>query len=168
VPLTQARLKELFRYESETGEFFWRVNKGTAKAGDRVECIDGHGYSIIGVDGRNYAGHRLAWIYMFGYFPKELDHKDRDRSNNRVANLRDATRSRNRANAKMKSNNQSGFKGVSQYGSSWRAYIGYNSKVIALGTFSTPEEAHAAYCRAGRELYGEFFFDGVGSVTASP
>jgi hypothetical protein len=69
-------------------------------------------------------------------------------------------RSQNIANAGMRPNNTSGFKGVTRHEGKWQAAITYDYKRHYLGTFSTPEAAHKAYCRAGRTLFGDFFYDG--------
>ena len=68
-PLTQARLKELLRYEPETGAFYWLVAKSSrAQIGDRAGGLRSDGYWYIRIDGKNYVGHRLAWLYTYGHF----------------------------------------------------------------------------------------------------
>lgn len=86
------------------------------------------------------------------------DHIDGNPLNNCRDNLRLATISENNANARRRSDNQSGYKGVrwDEKTGTWRARIGLNGKRFSLGYFDTPEEAHAAYCTAARELFGEF------------
>jgi hypothetical protein len=90
----------------------------------------------------------------------QLDHIDCDRSNNRIANLRDATPSQNHANTKRSSTNTSGFKGVSANGSSgknpWTACIRINKKSTHLGCYKTKEEAALAYEKAAKEYFGDF------------
>src|SRR6516162_5104994 len=148
VPLTQERLKELLHYSPGNGEFFRKITKqGPAKPGDRAGWINSHGYLQINVDGNRYQAHRLAWFWTHGNFSlKELDHINRDRSDNRITNLRESTRSENNANSKRQKNNRSGFKGAYQNGSGWMAKVKHNGKTIYLGTFDSPEEAHAVYC----------------------
>jgi hypothetical protein len=161
--LTQARLKELLCYEPETGEFFWRINKSNGmKAGDRAGCIGGRaGHWYITVDGKNYLGHRLAWLYVYGQFPNgPLDHKNRNPASCRIADLRRSTHGQNRANSKVNMNNRSGLKGVRQRGRRWIAAASYNGKRVHFGTYDTPELAHAVYCYAAKRLFGEFFCNG--------
>jgi len=96
--------------------------------------LSGHIY----VDGKRYTEHRLAWFYTFGVFPSRLDHRNRNRADNRIANLRKATRNENKRNSKTHSNNQNGFKGAYQNGRRWGARVTHNGKRIHLGTFDTP------------------------------
>jgi hypothetical protein len=156
--LSHARLYELLDYDSETGEFRWvkRVNRSI-----QVDDIAGtvlNGYRKITIQGRDYAAHQLAWLYMTGKWCSALvDHRDGDRSNNRWDNLRRATPSQNSANRRRHRNNKCGFKGVTRAVSGrWCASIHKNGRSRHLGTFSTPEEAHAAYMAAARRLFGEY------------
>jgi hypothetical protein len=88
----------------------------------------------------------------------QIDHEDSDGLNNRRKNLRVATRSQNMHNMRKVTTNSSGFKGVffEKGKRLWVASIKLNSKKIFLGRFSTPEEAHAAYCLASEKYHGEF------------
>ena len=92
--------------------------------------------------------------------PKELDvdHRDGDGLNNRRANLRVATVLENQFNARRRKDNASGFKGVSWHRAAgkWYAHISLNRKRFHLGTFDTPEAAHAAYAAASAAFHGEF------------
>lgn len=96
--------------------------------------------------------HRLMFLIYYGYFPEMVDHIDGDPTNNRKSNLRAATQVQNARNRKINSNNSTGFKGVCKDKTRFAAFI----SGTFIGTFSTPEEAHAAYCAAAKELHGEF------------
>lgn len=87
-----------------------------------------------------------------------VDHIDGDGLNNRRENLRPATSSQNNRNAKRRSDNTSGFKGVTwrRRERKWAAQIRVDGKNMYLGHFDSPEAAHAAYCKASAELHGEF------------
>jgi hypothetical protein len=100
----------------------------------------------------------LHRILMFGLGSFEVDHKDGDGLNNMRCNLREATKSQNMHNMRIKKTNTSGFKGVDFYrrNEKWRSRINFDGNRINLGYFASPEEAHAAYCVASRKLHGEF------------
>jgi HNH endonuclease len=106
-------------------------------------------------------GHRLAWLYMHGHFPDGLlDHKTRNPSSCRIADLREATSRQNNANTKVRKDSRSGLKGAYQRGHRWTAAVQHNGRRIYIGIFDTPEAAHTAYCGAAKRLHGEFFHDG--------
>lgn len=156
--LTQDRLKHLLRYDPETGDFTRLIYRG-GPIRDKAGSIDAKGYVNITVDMRTYKAHRLAWLYMTGKFPDcEVDHRDRNKSNNRWKNLRAATDVENAQNASLRRDNRSGFKGVgyNKRENVWRARINCNGKSILLGRYRTREEAAAAYASAAKIFHGEF------------
>jgi hypothetical protein len=161
--LTQARLQEVLRYEPETGEFFWRVPRGRPDyIGKRAGWITSTGYRGIMIDDRSYQAHRLAWLYVYGAFPESaIDHKNRQRVDNRITNLRLASTSQNSANGKSRLSH-GGLKGAYWFGryKKWSSVVSCNGKRHFLGYFATAEEAHAAYCEAARKLHGPFFWPG--------
>jgi hypothetical protein len=160
--ITPERLRELLDYDPETGEFTWRVTRNhNARHGQRAGSTHGKGYWGIAIDGRKYQAHRLAFLHIFGKWPDgDLDHANGVRTDNRIANLRLATRSQNAANRRCSRRNiSSGFKGVHfepQTGQ-YRARIGKHGKSQHLGLFRTAADAHAAYCAAAREVHGAFW-----------
>ena len=151
--LTRARLRELLHYDRDTGEFRW-----WRRVGDEVQLGEKAGYLEIRIDGRAYQAHQLAWRYKTGRWCRPLiDHRDGDGTNNRWTNLRQATPSQNTANSRRPRHNTSGYKGVSLRTSGrWRAVVCNKGRLISLGTFATPEAAHAAYAATARKLFGEF------------
>jgi hypothetical protein len=161
--LTQERLKELLHYDPETGLWTWKVQRNWRKpvgsiagAISKASFSNGGGYRYIGLDGRDYLAHRLAVFYMTGEWQVgELDHRDTNRDNNRWTNLRPATHDGNGANAKLRSHNKTGFKGVSFNKHAGRYMV--NVGKYYIGLFDTAEEAHQAYCDAAHAKYGEFF-----------
>lgn len=88
----------------------------------------------------------------------QVDHIDGDGLNNRRNNLRAVTAEQNARNQRVKPKNKSGFKGVSwsKRDAKWRAFIRASGMHLGLGSYDTPEAAHAAYCKASAELHGEF------------
>lgn len=159
--LTLDRLREVLHYSPETGAFTWRVTLSSrAPAGERAGTVNSYwGYVLIRVDRARYFAHRLAWFYMTGGWPSSrIDHRDTDRANNAWANLRLATLSQNGGNSRRARNNTTGFKGVSFHKASgkFRACIRVDFRQKSLGYFTTAEDAHAAYCKAAKVVFGEF------------
>lgn len=151
------RVKECLFYDPDTGHFTWLVYKGArAKPGDRAGTAHNKGYVSIIIDDVAILAHRLAWFYTYGEWPKEIDHINSDRSDNRLANLRKATKAQNAQNVAGFSTNRSGFKGVGLHNGRWRARIRANGRTHWLGHFPTKEDAYAAYCDAANRLHGEF------------
>ena len=146
-------LKEALIYQPRTGSFVWRHSGKTA--GGRV----GNGYYNLTLRGKTYGIHRLVWLFETGEWPiGEVDHIDRDTSNNLFSNLRLANKSQNRCNAAAYKNNRSGLKGIyfNKRRGKWCAQICFKGTKHHLGTFQTKEEAHAAYCKAAPIIHGEF------------
>ncbi len=152
--LTHARLLELVHYNPETGEFT-RLEKGRRPNGNgKTGSRSGKGYVALRVDSKRYLAHRLAWFYVHGEWPSELDHINLDKTDNRIANLRLATRALNNANTVPRG--KSGFKGVVAAYGRWRAGLTFNGSFHYLGLYDTPEEAHAAYRVAAEKAFGSF------------
>lgn len=146
--LTQERLKQLLHYNPNTGIFTRKKQiQGSSAIGTEAGYKNTRGYIAIMVDWRLYVAHRLVFLYMYGYIPEgEVDHIDRNRGNNRLDNLREATRQCNARNAGMLSNNKSGIKGVYFFKITgrWGANIKVNKKSIFLGYHLKKEDAAMA------------------------
>ena len=96
--LNQKRLKEVLTYDSETGIFVWRSKKSRNK-GKVAGHLRSDGYVAITVDSKLYRAHRLAWLYVHSYFPEhDIDHMNGVRDDNRLVNLREASRACNLQN----------------------------------------------------------------------
>lgn len=153
------------RYEPETGLFYW--TKMLGRRNDRLGKIAGNrrkdGYVIIRICHRNYLAHRLAFVFMLGRWPNvEADHKDRDPSNNRWSNLRDADNAQQSGNSRRPRHNRSGLKGVSfdSRKGFWQAQIGRAPRHKWLGYFDTAEAASLAYAEEAKARFGEFAHTG--------
>ena len=153
--ITQERLKSLLTYDPDTGEFRWRVNRtGGVKAGDQAKAKDCHGYGRIKLDGRVYKAHRVAWMYVYGEWPPaHIDHINRVRDDNRIANLRAVSHAENNQNRSADKRNTSGYTGVyfNKPSRKWQASISVNGKLRSLGYFDTKEDAAFARQRAEAE-----------------
>ncbi len=161
--LTAREVRQRFDYDPREGLFRYRIvppNQSKIKIGDIAGFPRRTKYGvylIIKINSRPYYAHRLVWLYVFGDWPiDQLDHKDGNKLNNKLDNLRPATQSNNKSNGKRYNNNTSGFKGVVKCKNKWKAQITHQGKVIYLGLYMTKLDAHAAYVRASRELQGEF------------
>jgi hypothetical protein len=154
--LTAERLREVLNYDPQTGEFRWRIDRGRRfKAGMVAGSKTHRGYIVIRIDDALHWAHRLAWLHMTGEWPTgEMDHKDRNGINNVWSNLREASRGQNMVNSVHR--NLTGFRGVNRKGARFQAQLKQGGRILTLGTFDTPEEAHAAYRAAAEKLHGEF------------
>ena len=154
--LTAETLRQYLDYDAATGLFTRRVTrKGGARAGDVAGTLS-LGYVRIQLNGGFYMAHRLAWLWVYGHWPsKHLDHINRIKSDNRIANLREVSRSENMQNTSLSVNNTSGYRGVSYFKQTgkWQAYIATNRKLHHLGLFESPESASAAYQEAAARLH---------------
>ena len=135
--LTQKRLKENLHYNSDTGIFIWlKAKSGRALPGSRAGCIDYHGYRLIRFDYKLYKASRLAWLYVHGYFPEnDIDHKNQVRSDDKLKNLREASRQCNLRNYGNPRNNTSTVRGVhwDNRRQKWRAVIRVNGFSKSMG-----------------------------------
>lgn len=154
------RLTALLSYSPEDGLFRWRVAKGNRAAAGRVAGSVGvYGYRTIRIDQRDYRAARLAWFYATGRWPATfIDHINGDRLDDRLSNLREASRAQNSANAKTKNRKHDAPKGAHFHAASgrWTSSIQTNKKTIYLGCFATKEQAAEAYACAAKQHHSEF------------
>lgn len=158
-----SEVRDLFNYNPETGVLTWRVTVSAHKAGSVAGTKTTRGYICVRYDGKYYLAHRLAVAWMTGQWPKaQTDHVDRDTTNNKWRNLREATASENAANRKVAATNKLGLKGViRRNGAQFRhapfeAYLRKDGVKYYLGRFLTAEEAHKAYIDAAAEHHGQY------------
>ena len=167
--LTQDTLRSLLDYDPATGIFRWSKNICRKKClpGGIAGCSRSDNSWAVRIDGVLYRAHRLAWLYMTGRWPEnEIDHKNRDRSDNRWCNLREATRSLNEIN-KLRINKH-GFSGVDAIKDRFRSRVTINGKTKHLGMFDDPFSAHLDAMRVKKELYGDFVVPYVKGDTQCP
>jgi hypothetical protein len=153
--ITAAFARERLSYDPVTGAFKHLMG---GLAGQNAGSPNNRGYIHIMLSGKLYKAHRLAWLMMMGDWPQgDIDHINMDRGDNRWINLRDVSRSQNRANTPAPANNSSGYKGVhwKTLNRKWCAQIKVRGKKIYLGLFDNPEDAHARYAAAVKEHFGD-------------
>lgn len=153
--LTQERLKELLHYDEETGVFTRKEKIGRYLKGSVSGSKHRKGYIQITIDGENYLAHRVAWMYVYGEFPKDqIDHINRIKTDNSIKNLRDVDTSTNHHNIGVRSHNTSGVTGVvwDSRSKKWKAQIILKNKRYLLGTFKTVELAKIARQNKEKEL----------------
>ncbi len=166
-------LREFLEYSHETGELIWKNRRisafSTVKSSRTwntrfsekaaLTTLQNSGYRGGSFCGKTLLAHRICWAIYYGKWPnKEIDHINRDKTDNRISNLRMATRSQNAINKQKPENNSSGFKGVvwCKKDKKWTSKIGKDGKSVGLGRFNDKTVAARAYDTAAHKLYGEY------------
>jgi len=152
---TAEDISAVFYYDEDMGALFRR------DTGQLARTPHHQGYWQVSFDCRTHMEHRLIWVLVNGDIPKDLtiDHKNGDKRDNRISNLRLATREQQLRNIPRHRDNKTGFKGVMRTSAKSPSYVStiyYNKKNHYLGRYKTPEEAHEAYCKAAHKFFGEF------------
>ena len=145
-------LLDRFTYCCDTGILRYRVSIGKVRAGDVAGTLLTNGYLRVFINNKTYYVHRLIFLYQHGFMPRELDHSNGIKTDNRITNLRLCTRQGNEGNKKLKSNNTTGYKGVFRSRDKWVAKI----SSIYLGTFDSASDAAREYDRNAIIRYGDF------------
>lgn len=149
-------LRRVLSFDPSTGVFRWLAGVSQhRRAGDVAGCINASGYCQIRYRRQEFKAHRLAWAFTHGRWPAQcIDHINGKRSDNRPCNLRDVSEATNNQNRRAASRNSScGFLGVTPFRSKFQARIWNAGRLQFLGAFETPEDAHAAYVEAKRQLH---------------
>ena len=152
-------LRKILNYNLSTGMFTWREvskyhkEKLNCRAGTIKNGRNNRDYEVIRINRKGYFSHRLAWLYVFGYTPKLIDHINGNPLDNRIHNLRAATQFQNAQNHISKPKKSGLPLGVSTSRNGYRARITAYNKIHSLGVFKTPEEASRAYNEARNQLH---------------
>lgn len=154
-------LRGLFHYDPIAGVIVRKTSGGNKNS--RLGAIAGtknkNGYRTVTVRGKSYLEHRLCWFLSHGEWPPmDIDHANGVKTDNRLVNLRLATRTQNGANTKISARNKSGRKGVvfDARTNKWQAQIGIDNRIRYLGQFSTRDNAAEAYALAAQAAFAEF------------
>ncbi len=160
------KLNVLFVYDEVLGNVVRKIDCGKkCKAGQVAGSKNGQGYIEIKVDGKSIGAHRIAWMLYYKENPPEfIDHINRDPSDNRISNLRAATKSQNGANRVALSNNNAGIKGCyfvksknPNMAGAWRAQCRVGKKLHDLGRHKTIELAQEAYNKFASSVFGDYY-----------
>ena len=158
--LTAEKARRLLSYNPESGVLTWRVSSArNVFAGDVAGGIHPTGCVVVGIDGRQYKAHRLIWLIVYGCWPaKYIDHVDRDPSNNRIENLREAEAYENSWNIKTRINSTTGITGVywSKRRKKYRVQIMVRGKRLHVGEFDSLDAAASARRCAEKRMFGRF------------
>jgi hypothetical protein len=165
--LTQKELKEKYSYNSLTGEFTRLTSNNQVKVGAVANSKHHSGYIHIRFGKSKYQAHRLAWLYVYGEFPNGmLDHINGKRDDNRIANLRIASKSQNGINRNKSKSNTTGYRNVyfQEYdvdgykiSKPYTTSCTLNGSYHFLGSYTTAEEASEVFEEFAKILHGEFY-----------
>ncbi len=156
-------LRQLLRYEPDTGKLFWLyrpdgLKKWNTRYADKeaFTCTDAYGYRIGNLQKVGLKAHRVIWAMVHGEWPEhDIDHINGCRSDNRLVNLRHATRAQNLSNQRVVTGS-SGYKGVKLFGTSWVASYSHMNKGVHVGCYGCPTKAAIEYDKAVILARGEF------------
>ncbi|RTY61958.1 HNH endonuclease [Pseudomonas veronii] len=166
--ISHEELKSVLAYDADTGQFTWLVNSSArVQAGRSAGYMRKRdGYIVVRVRGHGYSAHRLAWFYTHGVWPVVIDHIDRNRSNNAMENLREATASQNGMNTGIRELNTSGYRGVTwnKAARRWQAQARLNGRNFYLGVFESAVMASEVYEEFCKERHGEFYVGSQGEA----
>jgi hypothetical protein len=165
--LTAERVRELLDYDPASGVFAWKPRLSSSRgvkifnsrfAGKVAGSPDVHGYIQIMVDRQNYKAHRLAWLWVHGTLPadKEVDHSDRNRAHNAIANLRLANRQQQACNTGARKSGHPKGCHWSTRDKKWSTWIYVDGRKVSLGAFARLEDARAARFQAEAQYHGEW------------
>lgn len=152
--ITQSKLHEMFEYRDDGN----LIHRYTVQGGKRKGAIAGSphnaGYRQICINRQKYLIHRLIWCYHYGQLPTQIDHINRERSDNRIENLRECSYSENHGNSGMSRKNTSGYKGVflDKRDGFWFVYVACKY----IGRSRSIEEAAVMYDEAAKIYFGKF------------
>lgn len=157
--ITQELVKQLFDYKN--GFLYWKITHNQVKIGDKagtLHHLKGGDRLVTGINNKTYLNSRLIFLYHKGFLPKEVDHIDRNKLNDKINNLRAASRIQNMKNKSSQKNSSSKYVGVSFHKKTkkWYAQIRIDGRLKFLGGFKIEDEAAAAYNKAAEIHHGEF------------
>jgi hypothetical protein len=157
--LNKEYLEKILRYED--GKLFWKEPKLGRNLNKEAGCILNNGYKVIGINGKNYLNHRVIFMMHHGFFPKLIDHIDRNTLNNKIENLRQATKSQNGFNTKIHIDNKAGHKNINFVSriNKYQVQLMVNGKKMHFGTYFDIDVAKFVAETMRYKYHGKFSFN---------
>ena len=157
--ISKQDVEKLLSYDPASGSFFHRVGHRDVKPGDIAGCLGRQGYIHLKIKGKRYFAHRVAWLLTYGHWPVgDTDHINQNKSDNRIENLREATRSQNKMNHPARRDSLTHCRGITprpQHGN-YQVRIQVNGKRLHIGVFKQLADAARAYDEAAKRYHGDF------------
>jgi len=156
--ITKEILIRNFIYQPATGVLRWRTSRGRSERLGLAGKVTSEGYREVRINSRFYMVHRVVFFWVYGFWPDQVDHRNNNKGDNSISNLRAASHSQNRQNVRLQSNNSSGIKGVgwNKQVMKWQVRITLNGKVFCLGSYEDKFSAACVAVSARNVLHGEF------------
>ena len=154
--IKKEQLLDLFEYDN--GELRWKKSRQGVSAGSIVGCGNGFGYKTTKIDGVRYRVHRLIFMMFHGFMPETVDHINGDTADNRIENLRAATRTQNQQNRTKPITGKNPSKNVylDKHSSKWRVSFKLNGKQRSFGSYDDLDFAELVAIEARNKLHGAF------------
>lgn len=148
----------LSAFDYQDGNLIRKIGRA-GEIGQVAGCVHkGSGYIHVKIKAKAYKAHRLVFLYHHGYMPECVDHIDGDKTNNKIENLRAATKEENCRNQKVRSTNKSGYKGVKwvEHCKKWQVEVCKNYKQLRFGMYEDLELAGLVAIEATELIHGRF------------
>jgi hypothetical protein len=148
----------LSAFDYQDGQLIRKIGR-INEVGSIAGCVHkGTGYVHIKIKAKAFKAHRLIFLYHYGYFPEFVDHIDGNKQNNRIENLREASKQENCQNQKVRWTNSSGVKGVSWHkvNKKWKVALCKNYRSYYFGTYEDKELAELVSMEATDLLHENF------------
>lgn len=157
----RAEVMRVLDYDPEMGDLSWKIRRRKINPGQKIVRTKGHGYCRVMIDGVSYLAHKLAYLMHHGWMPEVVDHINHDKTDNSAANLRACTKSGNERNTGKRSNNSSGFKGVSlrKGTGKYEVRVMVYGRCQYFGLYSDIELAELVASEARAKYHGDFACD---------
>lgn len=154
--VSQQLLHDLFTYKD--GELYWKIAPCKSVNVNQKAGYYNKKYYKIKIKNKTYSLHRLIYMMFYGYVPEFIDHIDNNPKNNRIENLRPATKQQNNSNTKLRMDSTSGVKGVNWHKKQqkWNVRVSVNGNRQNIGVYDDPELAELVAVMAREKYHGAF------------